>query len=145
MKTYRFKIYGHEYEAKVVRREEEEIVINVNGQDYKAYLEPKKRTLKARPTPKLERPKAVHGEGTKMTSSPSEVRSVGCVKAPLPGQIIKVSVKEGDEVKAGDTVILMEAMKMQNAITAPTPGTVQQILVKEGDSVLEGQDLIKIG
>ncbi len=144
MKTYKFKIYGHEYAAKVIRRDDEEIVINVNGQEYKAYLEPKKSSIKARPTPKLDRPKAVYGEGAKTTSPPDQVREVGCVKAPLPGQVLKITVKEGDTVKAGDTVMLMEAMKMQNTVTATKPGTVDKIMVNEGDSVLEGQDLIKI-
>jgi biotin carboxyl carrier protein len=144
MKTYKFKIYGHDYEAKVVRREDDEIVISVNGQEYKAYLEPSKRSVMVKPTPILERKAPVAGEATKISGHPDEVKSIGCVKAPLPGTVLKVSVKQGDEVKAGDTVLILEAMKMQNQIAATTAGKIEEIMVTEGDSVQEGQELVRI-
>lgn len=142
MNTYKFKIYGHEYETKVVRREEEEIVISVNGQEYKAYLQPRKSTAKA--TPKLARPKTFIADDTKKTASPTESKGANFVKAPLPGLILKVSVKPGDPVKSGDTVCIMEAMKMQNTVAATADGVVGEVKVKEGDSVLEGQELLTI-
>jgi len=143
MNIYKFKIYGHEYETKVVRREEDEMVISVNGQEYKAYLEPTKRQQMARATAKIERPKVVPKEGIK-TASPDAPKGAGAIKAPLPGLIVKVVSPAGTSVKAGDTVIIMEAMKMQNTIAATMDGVIANVAVKEGDSVLEGQELLTI-
>ena len=66
------------------------------------------------------------------------------VTAPLPGAITKVTVKVGDTVVAGDTVLMMEAMKMENSITAEFGGTVKAILCKEGDQVQSGQALVEL-
>ena len=66
------------------------------------------------------------------------------VKSPLPGVILEVKVKEGDVVKKGQTVIILEAMKMENNINADKDGTVTKINVNKGDSVLEGTDLLII-
>jgi len=144
MNVYKFKIYGHEYETRIVRREEDEIVISVNGQEYKAYLQPRISKTMAKATPKIQRPAIVPGEGTPKTSPPSAAKGAGVVKAPLPGLIMKIMVKEGDEVKSGQTVLVMEAMKMQNNIAASISGTVSKVSVIEGQSILEGQELITI-
>ena len=66
------------------------------------------------------------------------------VTAPLPGTITKVTVKVGDKVNAGDTVLLMEAMKMENNITAEFAGTVKAILVDTGAQVQSGQALVEL-
>ena len=67
------------------------------------------------------------------------------LKAPIPGVVIEVLVKPGDVVKAGDTLIILEAMKMQNAILASAKGTVTRILVSAGDSVNQRDVLIELG
>ena len=66
------------------------------------------------------------------------------VHSPLPGVIISVDVKEGQAVKKGQKVAVLEAMKMENEIQADVDGTVTAILVNKGDSVLEGADILKI-
>ena len=66
------------------------------------------------------------------------------VTAPLPGTITKVTVKVGDKVNAGDTVLLMEAMKMENNITAEFGGTVKAIFVETGNQVQSGQALVEL-
>ena len=66
------------------------------------------------------------------------------VTTPLPGTILDVFVNVGDQVKSGQTVVLLEAMKMENNIEADTEGTVTSINVRKGDSVLEGDTLIVI-
>ena len=66
------------------------------------------------------------------------------MKSPLPGVILDIKIKEGDTVKKGQTVIILEAMKMENNINAHKDGKVVEIKVKQGDSVLEGTDLVII-
>lgn len=66
------------------------------------------------------------------------------VTAPLPGAITKISVKVGDRVSTGDTVLMMEAMKMENSITSEASGIVKAILCKEGDQVQSGQALVEL-
>ena len=65
--------------------------------------------------------------------------------APLPGSIFTMKCKEGDTVNEGDTVLVMEAMKMESEVTAHQSGTIQSILVKEGDNVQTGDELMVIG
>jgi glutaconyl-CoA/methylmalonyl-CoA decarboxylase subunit gamma len=143
MNVYRFKIYGNDFETRVVRREDEEIVISVNGQEYKAYLPPRKSRVAARPTPRLERAPMVPTEGPRKTASPAEAEAK-VVKAPLPGLILRVHVKVGDVVKLGDPLCVTEAMKMENTISAPIAGTISAVSVKEGDAVMEGQPLFTV-
>ena len=66
------------------------------------------------------------------------------VFSPLPGTINDIKVKVGDKVSAGDTVVILEAMKMQNNIEAETSGTVASINVNKGDAVMEGDTLVTI-
>ncbi len=144
MKVFRFKIFGHDYESKVVRRGDDEIVFSVNGQEYKAYLQPNKRKQFVKPTPKMTRPVTIPQAGTKVTAKPTGSKGAGAVKAPMPGLIIKINVNAGDQVKIGQTVAILEAMKMENALQAPKDGVVSGIQVHEGDSVIEGQDIVLI-
>ena len=66
------------------------------------------------------------------------------VTAPLPGTITQILVKVGQQVKAGDTVVMMEAMKMENSITAEFDGTVKAILVQQGAQVQSGEALVEM-
>ncbi|MBO6160645.1 MAG: acetyl-CoA carboxylase biotin carboxyl carrier protein subunit, partial [Bacteroidales bacterium] len=66
------------------------------------------------------------------------------VTSPLPGVIIEISVKEGQAVKAGQKVAVLEAMKMENEIAAPADGVVTSIRVAKGDSLQEGDEIMKI-
>lgn len=66
------------------------------------------------------------------------------VSAPMPGRIIRVLVKPGDKVEAGQDVVILEAMKMENSIMASAGGTVKQLLVAEGDTVAADAQLIEI-
>lgn len=69
----------------------------------------------------------------------------GGLTAPMPGKIIAISVKAGDKVKGGDTLLVMEAMKMEHTITAPSDGTVEEVFFDVGDQVADGAELISIG
>ena len=121
MKTYKFKINGNDYEVMVNSVEGNTADVTVNGTGYKVEME----NAPAAPAAKAA------GEGQTVTS-------------PLPGVIIEVSVKEGQAVKAGQKVAVIEAMKMENEIQAPADGTVTAVLVGKGDSVLEGAPVVKI-
>ena len=79
------------------------------------------------------------------TSSPEAPKGVGTVKSPLPGVILEMLVKEGEIVKMGQRLLVLEAMKMENNIEADKAGKVIQILKGKGDNVMEGDVLIIIG
>ena len=64
------------------------------------------------------------------------------IKAPMPGLILSINIKDGDEVQKGDAIMVLEAMKMENVIKSPGDGVVKSILVKQGDSVEKSQVLI---
>ena len=66
------------------------------------------------------------------------------IKAPMPGFILEIDIKEGQEVKEGDTLLILEAMKMENAITAPKEGVVKSINIKMGETVEKGQLMIEL-
>jgi glutaconyl-CoA decarboxylase len=66
------------------------------------------------------------------------------VVAPMPGLVLAIKVKEGAKVQAGQVLLVMEAMKMENAVAAPFTGTVTRVLVREGDSIGEGDRLVEL-
>ncbi len=69
---------------------------------------------------------------------------VGDVTSPMPGTVVKIKVKKGDKVSCGDTVVIVEAMKMENEIHAPADGVIEEIYVKEGDMVNPDEVMIRI-
>ena len=75
----------------------------------------------------------------------ASVSASEALNAPLAGNIFKVLVNEGDEVEAGEVVIIMEAMKMETEIRAVNAGTITSLHIKEGDSVTVGQALLSLG
>lgn len=80
----------------------------------------------------------------KMGLSLGSAQFINDIKAPMPGLILDVSVKAGDEVKEGDYLLVLEAMKMENTITAPHDGTVKRVEVKKGETVEKSQLLIEM-
>ena len=77
-------------------------------------------------------------------AAPAAAASGTVVAAPLPGNIFAIKVKEGDAVKAGDVLIVIEAMKMENEVCAPSDGVVKQIAVSKGAMVATGDTLVVI-
>ncbi len=93
-------------------------------------------------------PKPAAAPAPKPAAAPAAAPSAGgagAIKAPMPGLIVDVTCKVGDKVKAGQQVVILEAMKMQNPLNAPVDGEVKAIFVKQGDSVAVGQVLVDIG
>lgn len=146
MKKYKFTINGNQYEVEIQNVEDNIVEVDVNGTKYQVEIEKKIQTTK---TPKLVRTPATPSleieKSTQKTAKPGEVKGVGTIKSPLPGVILNIIVKEGDVVKIGDKLLVLEAMKMENNINSDKEGKVTSIKVKPGDSVLEGDVLIEIG
>ena len=78
-------------------------------------------------------------------AAPVVTGSGDAVNAPMPGNILKVNVQNGQAVKAGEVLVVLEAMKMENEIMAPKAGTVTQVLVSKGSTVDTGAPLVVIG
>ncbi len=117
MKKFSFTISGNKYEVDLQNIEDNIAEIEVNGSKYEVEINKEIKTSK---TPKLIRNNAIPtGDSDKAkTAKPTERKGVGGIKAPLPGIILEIKVKVGDEVKPGDTILIMEAMKMENNIKA---------------------------
>lgn len=144
MKSYKFSIRGNEYDVNIIGIEDNIAEIEVNGTKYNVELHKEFKTVK---TPKLVRSQVVHSGDTDKakTRKPDDKKGPGMVKAPLPGTILEIKVKEGTEVKSGDILLIMEAMKMENEIRSDKNGKVQSVKVNVSDSVLEGDVLVEIG
>lgn len=146
MKKYKFTINGNQYNAEILSVDDNVAEIEINGTHYKVEVEKSLQTVK---TPKLVRTAAVPSTdthpGMAKTSVPSSAKGGGNIKAPLPGVILDIHVKEGDFVKFGQKLIILEAMKMENRIDSDKEGRVQSLKVSKGDSVMEGDVLIVIG
>ena len=141
MKEYKYTIDGKEYQVAIGEIIDNVAMVTVNGEDFKVEMEPE-----AEP----EKKKVVLGQPAAETSSSDEatpaanINTANAVKAPLPGVITEIKVAVGDDVKAGDVVVVLEAMKMANNLEAEKDGTVTAICVKTGESVLEDSPLVVI-
>ena len=141
MKEYKFKINGKEYNVAVNGIEGKIADVNVNGVNYSVELENEvSPAVQAAPAAAP----AAKEASAAPAAAPKPAGAGKAVTSPLPGVIIEVSVKEGQAVKAGQKVAVIEAMKMENEIQAETDGTVTAVLVSKGDSVLEGAEIVKI-
>ena len=153
MKTYKFRINGNEYNVEINSVEGNIADVTVNGAAYQVEMEntpgTSASTSSATGTTDRNAAQVVASTSSATTEAPAAKQSAPAgagkpVTSPLPGVIIEVSVKEGQAVKAGQKVAVLEAMKMENEIQAPADGTVTAILVNKGDSVLEGAEIVKI-
>lgn len=143
MKEYKYKINGNNYTVAVGDIDNNIAQVEVNGVPYKVELESTKAAAVKVAAPKPSAaPRTSTGE--KIIASRPAAGGAGAVVAPLPGVVISVNVKVGDTVKAADTVVLLEAMKMENSIRAGRDGKVTAVNVAAGDSVLEGAPLITL-
>jgi len=137
MKEYKYTINGNEYKVTIGEIEGNIANVEVNGTAYKVEMEQKAEEAKpvARP---VARPAVTPA------ARPATNTGKSAVKSPLPGVILDIKVNVGDTVKRGQTVLILEAMKMENNINADKDGKITAINVKAGESVLEGTDLVVI-
>lgn len=145
MKEYKYKINGNLYKVAIGDIENGVAEVEVNGTPYKVELEQKAATTIKIATPKpAAAPRTATGEKVIAKAAPAAAACGTAVKAPLPGTVLDINVTVGQEVKAADTVVTLEAMKMENAIKAGVDGKVTSISVAKGDAVLEGAVLVTI-
>jgi glutaconyl-CoA/methylmalonyl-CoA decarboxylase subunit gamma len=118
-------------------------VITVNGQPYDVEVEEVKAVKNSKPS-----------SAQSVSASPVAAKSVSVsapatsgsskITSPMPGSILKVNVAKGDTVKKGQSLLILEAMKMENDIKAPADGKVVEVKVSQGDCVTLGQTLIEV-
>jgi glutaconyl-CoA/methylmalonyl-CoA decarboxylase subunit gamma len=143
MKKFKFTINGNVYDVEIGNIEDNNAQVTVNGSIFDVQID---RNIVQQKTPKIVRRDVAGTEGAKAkTNAPEAVRGDGDVKSPLPGTIIEVHVKTGDKVSAGQKIITLEAMKMENVLHAQKDGVVQLLKCAKGDSVMEGDTLMVIG
>lgn len=131
MRKFLINVNGNEYEVEV-----EEITDGTTTQrnpqsQPKQVSKPQSKPAPA-PKPAVEKKEVVVSEGAK------------AVSAPMPGTILSINVNEGEEVKAGDVLLILEAMKMENEILAPRDGKVASVAITKGASVNTGDKLVVI-
>ena len=151
MKKYSLKINGNPYEVKIEDINESSTMarVTVNGVKYDVEIEGGKASAVKKPQV-VAAPEATGLSVTPKTpiatkpAAPAAAASGLKVTCPLPGTIISLNVKEGDTVAAGQTLLVLEAMKMENNIDAERGGVVKQVLVQSGATVMEGDVLLVI-
>ena len=160
MKEYKYKINGNEYSVAIIDLEGDKAAVEVNGVSYQVdiltegYTAPAPRPA-AKPAAPAPAPAAAPAAPAPApqpiapadpAAEPAAPAGKGtAVQSPLPGVILDIKVAVGDQVKAGQTVAILEAMKMENNINAECDGVITAIKVSKGDNILEGSDIVIIG
>lgn len=152
MKDYSLKINGHNYSVQIDDVNEASTVAHVvvNGVDYEVEIEGAKASTVSKPQVAPAPKSANSAMITPSSATPSPRIAAAApssgysVKCPLPGTVLSVKVAAGDTIAAGQTLVVLEAMKMENNIDADRGGVVKQVLVQQGATVMEGDVLIII-
>ena len=161
MKEYKYKINGNEYSVAIIDLEGDKAALEVNGVSFQVdmltegYTAPAPRPAAkpaAAPAPAPAAAPAAPAPAPQPiapaapAAEPAAPAGKGtAVQSPLPGVILDLKVAVGDQVKAGQTVAILEAMKMENNINAECDGVITAIQVSKGDNILEGSDIVIIG
>ena len=140
MKEYKYKINGNEYAVCINEVNETTANVTVNGEEFKVEWE---KPIEEKPIVKVQpAAKPAPAPAAPAASAPVTTVKGNAIKTPLPGVIIDVKVNIGDMVKKGETVVVLEAMKMENNINADRDGKVAAIPVAKGDTVADGAVLV---
>ena len=144
MKQYKLKINGNDYEVVINSVVGETAEVTVNGSYYKVEIQKEEQKTEI---PQVQRPAS---SSTPTFTAPVRHRAKHTgsgvhVESPLDGNILAVKVKVGDPVMTGQTVAILEAMKMENEIQAEFDGTVTAVNVEKGEHVALGTPIITIG
>ena len=141
MKEYKYKINGNEYAVSINEVSDTTAKVTVNGAEYNVEWE---KPVEEKPVVKVQPVAAKPAAAPAPAAKPAAAAPAGghCIKTPLPGVIIDVKVNVGDVVAKGQTVVVLEAMKMENNINADRDGKVTAIQVAKGDTVADGAVLV---
>lgn len=140
MSTFKYTIGGKEYNVEIGEVNDNIANVVVNGETFSVELEKQAEPEKKKPV--LGQPK---NEDTDNEVTPAaNVNTNNALKAPLPGVVTEIKVEVGQEVSAGDTLVVLEAMKMANNLEAEKSGKVTAICVKVGESVMEDTPLVVV-
>lgn len=131
MKEYKYNINGNEYVVTVGNRNDGVTEVTVNGESYNVAVIPE---------PVVEKKVIVKAPAAPKQEGKDDLQDA--LRSPLPGTIVDITAKVGDEVKEGDTLVVLEAMKMNNNLTAEKDGKIKAILVSEGEAVKENTPLV---
>ena len=140
MNQYKYTINGNKYEVVVGDITDNIATLTVNGEEFKVEMEKQAEPDKKKPVVRA----AAAADDDAPAADKGAVNKANAVKAPLPGVITDILVEVGQEVQAGDNVIVLEAMKMANNLQAEKSGKVTAICVKVGESVMEDDALVVI-
>ena len=145
MKQFKYTINGNVYNVTVDKIEDTSAEVEVNGVKYSVEMD---APVKKAPVV-VKRPVQGSVTPTSVATAPAVARpsssgADGAIKSPLPGIILSIDCKVGDDVKVGQKLLVLEAMKMENNINSDRDGKVVEISVAQGASVLEGTDLVII-
>lgn len=152
MKQYKYTINGADYDVTIDSLNGNKAKVIVNGMSFDVEMQgtlnesdlPDAPAADASAAPAA--PKAAAPAAAPKAAAPAGAPGKGTpVKAPLPGVVTAINVNVGQKVKKGETVVVLEAMKMENNIAAECDGTVTSLCVAQGDSVLEGTVLVTVG
>ena len=150
MNKYQYKVKGVYYEVEIAEVEGNIAKVNVNGIPFEVELQ---KPINAAKHPTMTAPKVVAPKvaapaapvAAPAAAAPAAAAGAGnAIKAPLPGTVTEVKVQVGQQVNVGDTVLVLEAMKMANNIESDYAGQVTSIVVKQGETVMEGAVLLTI-
>lgn len=144
MKEYKYTINGTKYEVRIGDILDNVATVTVNGDEYKVEMEPEQKPEKPKVVVRPVAAQPAATSGSTPAKSGGNVNAQNAVKAPLPGVITEIRVTVGDVVKVGDTVVVLEAMKMANNLDAEKAGKVTAVCVQPGQSVMEGDALVVI-
>ena len=154
MGRYRLTIGDKTYEIEVLSLKGEQARVAVNGRTYEVQFQPLAPSVsRAAPPPAPVRPAAPPTPKPPSRPAPAaapspeksgDAAAPGVVAAPMPGSILDVLVQVGAKVQAGDTVVKLEAMKMENDLQAAVSGVVQEVRVSKGDNVSVGEVLVVV-
>ncbi len=141
MQKLKFNINGKHYEATVAETSHNVAEVELNGKKYTVEVERAESVA----VPHIAAPKpAAAAPVAAPAAAPKAAAGANSVTAPLPGSVTVVNVKAGDAVTAGQTLVVIEAMKMENEVLAPADGTVTAVHVSGGQAVQQGDALLDL-
>jgi biotin carboxyl carrier protein len=144
MRKYDLTINENRYEVIVKKVTEKRATVEVNGEEHTVSINQIERLVLPESVPKPSPQLAAAPKVSRIAPAAAAQASGDGVSAPMPGQITAILVREGDKVKAGQKLLVMEAMKLENKLPATRDGIVTHILVRDGDIVSQGQELLVI-